>query len=51
MFETLLHINCKGSNFIDSSIMSDGHKGKATILGILELTEHKLPSTPDKYQH
>lgn len=47
-------LSCKGSNFIDSSIISPPNKGGgvcATIRKIHELTEYELLSTSTKYQH
>lgn len=47
----LLHINCGGSDFIDSSNTSSLNKESATILKILELTEYELLSTCIQYRH
>lgn len=51
MFETVLHISWKGSNSVDSSIMSIEQIGKATVLRTFELIEYELLSTSTKYQH
>lgn len=52
MFETLLHISCKGSNSVEFQYyQSIEQTGKATVLRIFELIDYKSLSISTKYQH